>query len=240
MLFILPRASMNALLNILMIGASWAILIEVPQEPVRGLVGHSVLLPVSYWIPQPPPSLHIIWDFQKSIILFSEMRRCLPDPSTPASPLRMCHKFDIVVGKYKPRVRFIPGNASLLLHDLQLNDSGEYTVTFQELNHTKSITLLVDDLEAACNSSADPMLNSKGDGLAESVEDSSFQSMIVRSGCMVLFLFLILGLHCVWYRKVPYVGRSADTADTRLFTSTRLPETFSSFQTPTSIKYSAY
>jgi len=44
---------------------------------------------------------------------------------------------------YRGRAAVFPENASLLLWDLQLNDSGVYSVTFQEQNLSRQITLAV-------------------------------------------------------------------------------------------------
>ncbi|KAM8967206.1 uncharacterized protein RCH25_025905 [Pelodytes ibericus] len=190
-------------------GVSNAFLIEVPQKDVWGFVGGSVLLPVYYHLPDPPPTLRITWVHEKSIVLFSEMTICPPDPAALALPHTMCHKYHIALGGYKQRAHFFPKNGSLLLHNLRLKDSGHYWVTFSELNQTRSLTLHLQN--PGTNS---PALHSTSSGMMPSVVDMvqqeqtalseggfSLKSLVIRCVCLVFFLLVVLGLHCEWWRK---------------------------------------
>ncbi|XP_044151051.1 uncharacterized protein LOC122939122 isoform X2 [Bufo gargarizans] len=178
----------------LLISFSGALNITVPSEPVQGFVGDSVLLPVTYSLAQPPTTLQVTWNHDNSIVLFSEMTTCGTETS---QTLRICNEYHISVGRYRHRVVFYPENASLLLRGVQRNDSGRYTVTFQELNQSRSMMLVVDDPEAT---SSDPDLiyshNEEDDGRR------AIRSLAVRGMCAAIFILLIIGLHCTWWRQV--------------------------------------
>ncbi|XP_063306930.1 uncharacterized protein LOC134608197 [Pelobates fuscus] len=202
------QTPLHYFLTTYLLGVSMGWQIEVPQEPVLGLVGDSVLLPVSYFIPQPPAILHITWVYHKSIILFAEMIRCHSDPSISSSPLRLCHKYSIAVEEYRQRVTFLADTASLLLSDLHVNDSGIYLVNFAELNQTKSLTLLVQTQYQVPGSTLTPAqdavvtLTPAQDAAVTDLGIVFFESLAVRGSCLFIFLAVLLALHCEWWRKV--------------------------------------
>ncbi|XP_052529124.1 uncharacterized protein LOC128075949 isoform X2 [Tympanuchus pallidicinctus] len=130
------------LLRLLLLG-DLALLIEVPQDAVSGTVGHSVLLPVSYTVKSSfcfP--LSIQWKFENSsqVIITCTVLSCSLDAwgaPKECSALRFPHP------SYRHRIEVFPENASLLLRDLQLSDSGVYSIAFQQQNQSRRITLAV-------------------------------------------------------------------------------------------------
>ncbi|XP_066441265.1 HEPACAM family member 2-like [Eleutherodactylus coqui] len=167
-----------------------------PTEPVQGVIGDSVLLPVTYSIPQPPGILQIIWNHENSIVVFSEMTMC----TTEASPTpRISNEYHIVAGRYQHRVVFYPENASLLLRNVQQNDSGQYTVTFQELNQSRSMMLVLHDPETA---SSDPDFTQYSQNEQEQNDRYNLtQFLTVRGMCAAIFILLVMALHCTWWRQ---------------------------------------
>ncbi|XP_075683990.1 HEPACAM family member 2-like [Rhinoderma darwinii] len=177
-------------------GFSGALNITVPKEPVQGVVGESVLLPVTYSVPQPPDTLQVIWNHENLIILLSEMTMC--DPTTPPSQ-RISKEYYIVAGMYQERVVFYPENASLLLRNAQRNDSGRYTVTFQELNQSRSMMLIIRD---PVPPSSDPDSTQSLHNVEERDDRRHFsQSLVIRGMCAAIFFLLIISLHCAWWRQ---------------------------------------
>ncbi|KAM4028427.1 HEPACAM family member 2-like isoform 2-T2 [Anomaloglossus baeobatrachus] len=179
-------------------GFSRALNITVPSEPVQGNVGDSVLLPVIYSVPQPPAMLQIIWNHENSIVLFSEMT--LSGSGEPPA-LKIMNEYHIVVGRYQHRVVFYPNNASILLRNVQLNDSGRYTVTFQELNQSRPMVLDIDNPKSEC-SDQDSTQHSHNE--EERDKGRNFiHPLVVRGLCVAIFLSVIIGLHCTWWRQEP-------------------------------------
>ncbi|XP_048815667.1 uncharacterized protein LOC125699795 isoform X3 [Lagopus muta] len=131
------------LLLLLLLGQNLALLIEVLQDAVSGTVGHSVLLPVSYTVNSSfcfP--LSIIWKFGNSsqAIITCTVQNCSLDAwGAPKECSALCFPHR----SYRHRIEVFPENASLLLRDLQLSDSGVYSVFFQQQNQSRRITLAV-------------------------------------------------------------------------------------------------
>ncbi|POI35346.1 hypothetical protein CIB84_000902 [Bambusicola thoracicus] len=134
---------LTSLLLLLLLGQNLGLLIEIPQDVVSGTMGQSVLLPVSYRVNSShlfPVS--IVWKFCNSsqVIITCTVRNCSLDAwGAPKKCTVMC--FPHVT--HRGRVELFPENASLLLRDLQLSDSGVYSITFQQLNQSRQITLAV-------------------------------------------------------------------------------------------------
>ncbi|XP_073533153.1 HEPACAM family member 2-like isoform X2 [Phyllobates terribilis] len=182
--------------HVLLIGFSRSLNITVPTEPVQGVVGDSVLLPVTYRISQPPAMLQIIWNHENSIVLFSEMTLS-GSREPPAVTIR--NEYHIVVGRYQRRVVFYPENASILLKNVQLNDSGRYTVTFQELNQSRSMVLVIHSPQSACSNP-----DFKQHYLDEEEQEKGphfVHPLAVRGICAAIFILVIIGLHCTWWRQ---------------------------------------
>ncbi|XP_040525716.1 uncharacterized protein LOC771657 isoform X5 [Gallus gallus] len=136
-------ASLLLLVVLLLLGQNLGLLIEIPQDAVSGTVGQSMLLPVSYRINSSLLfPLSILWKFGSSsqVIVTCTAQNCSLDAwGTPTNCSAICYPHVT----YQGRAAVFPENASLLLRDLQLNDSGVYSVTFQEQNLSRQITLAV-------------------------------------------------------------------------------------------------
>ncbi|XP_069815338.1 carcinoembryonic antigen-related cell adhesion molecule 3-like [Dendropsophus ebraccatus] len=168
--------------------------ITVPTVPIQGIVGESILLPVTYSFAQPPATLQVMWGHEKSMVLFSEMTTCVRGEPPK---LEIINEYHVLVGKYQDRVVFYPENASLLLRNVQQNDSGRYTITFQELNQSRSMMLIIHDPETA---SSDPV--STQNSCEEDDDRQCFiQSLAVRAICAAIFALLVMALHCTWWRQ---------------------------------------
>ncbi|XP_077124047.1 HEPACAM family member 2-like isoform X1 [Ranitomeya variabilis] len=201
-----PKPSLIRLCaHVLLIGLSRALNITVPMEPVEGVVGDSVLLPVTYSVPQPPAMLQITWSHENSIVLFSEMT--LSGSGEPPA-LAIRNEYHIVVGRFQRRVVFYPENASLLLRNIQLNDSGLYTVTFQELNQSRSMVLVVHGPQSACR---DPD-STKHSHDEEEKGPHLVHPLAVRGTCAAIFILVIIGLHCARRRQVCVLQCHVSTA----------------------------
>lgn len=130
---------------LLFLGLSHALLIDIPLDSVNGTVGHSVLLPVSYTLQGPFPSpLSIQWYFSNSSNLLTTYTVTNCSVSAEGIPTR-CSGYNYTLPAYQGRTEFFPENASLLLQNLQLSDSGVYSVTFKVPQQTRHITLTVSE-----------------------------------------------------------------------------------------------
>ncbi|XP_072010596.1 HEPACAM family member 2-like [Engystomops pustulosus] len=181
-------------LLLLLTGFSGAVNISVPSEPIQAVAGGSVLLPVTYSIPDPLLTLQVTWNHETSIVLYAEMAMC-----GSGATLRICNKLFIVVGRYQHRVVFYPENASLLLMDVHQNDSGQYTVAFEEMNHSRSLMLVIHDRKA---SFGDPDSAEHSPDEEEQEERRRVaQSLLIRGSCAAIFVLLVAALHCTWWRQ---------------------------------------
>ncbi|XP_074962463.1 uncharacterized protein LOC142063049 isoform X3 [Phalacrocorax aristotelis] len=124
-------------------GGNLCVHVNIHQHLTSGTVGQSVLLPVSYSFHgdfQLPMS--ISWGFSDSVdrLITCTVENCsLGAGGAPSS----CSAKFFLHHKYHDRAEFFPENGSLLLQDLQLNDSGVYTVTFDPPHITQHINLTV-------------------------------------------------------------------------------------------------
>ncbi|XP_066574460.1 uncharacterized protein LOC136764367 [Amia ocellicauda] len=99
------------------------------QAFVLGTEGGSALLPVVYTLSEEaPPFLHITWQFGSTTVILKTIRftegQASEDPSKTYIPLP----------KYQGRVSVFSHNASLLIQNLSLWDSGTYTFTVKNSN----------------------------------------------------------------------------------------------------------
>ncbi|MEE6517394.1 hypothetical protein FKM82_027569 [Ascaphus truei] len=99
----------------------------VHQDSINATVGQSLLLPTSYTIRRSVshwPSIQ--WTIgNRMIVYFSALNGSI---NTEGFPTWISGK-TITYPMHQGRVEFYPMNASLLLEDLQLNDSGTYHIT---------------------------------------------------------------------------------------------------------------
>ncbi|EOB06914.1 hypothetical protein Anapl_08437, partial [Anas platyrhynchos] len=124
-------------------GRNLGFLLEIPQDAVTGTVGQSVLLPVSYRCNSTPCfPLSIKWTFDHPLqrAISCVVQKCsLDDGGAPKNCYKKCYPYPAYWG----RVKLFPENASLLLRDLRLSDSGVYTVSFVQQRQSRNITLTV-------------------------------------------------------------------------------------------------
>ncbi|XP_059826784.1 uncharacterized protein LOC132394526 [Hypanus sabinus] len=117
-----------------------ALTLKVHQDRVNGTVGQSVLLPVSYTVPDPHGYLRITWTRGGNASVCVEYT-CFSGQE--------CHLNDgrthITVSEpYKHRALLFPENASLLLTDLQINDSGIYELSISHSTGTEKGNLTLE------------------------------------------------------------------------------------------------
>ncbi|KFR08340.1 hypothetical protein Y956_14620, partial [Nipponia nippon] len=107
-------------------GGNLAVLVEIHQASINGTVGHSVLLPISYRFSGAPRfPLSIRWSFPNSqdTLITCTLHNCsLGAEGEPSNCSAACFTHP----GYRGRAELFPENGSLLLRDLQLNDSGVY------------------------------------------------------------------------------------------------------------------
>ncbi|XP_072920459.1 HEPACAM family member 2-like [Hemitrygon akajei] len=115
-----------------------ALILRVHQDRVNGTVGQSVLLPVSYTDPDPRGYLRIIWTRTAHVII--QHTRFSGKDGDHRSRTHIT-----ISDPYKHRAVLFPKNASLLLNDLQVNDSGIYELSIGLLRgmEKRSMTLTV-------------------------------------------------------------------------------------------------
>ncbi|XP_051899502.1 uncharacterized protein LOC127585841 [Pristis pectinata] len=105
--------------------------LRVHQNRVNGSVGHSVLLPASYTISEPQGYLRIKWTRAgKRIVEY----RCISEQN---SNPKECSHIMSFSDHYEHRIVLYPGNASLLLKDLKINDSGIYELSISQSRGTE-------------------------------------------------------------------------------------------------------
>ncbi|XP_051899503.1 uncharacterized protein LOC127585842 [Pristis pectinata] len=110
-----------------------ALTLRVPQDSVNGTAGRSVLLPVSYTVPDSHGYLRITWTRAGAKVV-----ECT-SVSEERSP------YITVSDPYKHRAIVFPENASLLLGELQIDDSGIYELSVSHSMGTakRNLTLVV-------------------------------------------------------------------------------------------------
>uniref|UniRef100_A0A8C6YZS7 Immunoglobulin V-set domain-containing protein n=1 Tax=Nothoprocta perdicaria TaxID=30464 RepID=A0A8C6YZS7_NOTPE len=124
-------------------GENLALIVEIPQDLINGTVGQSVLLPISYKfnnISLFPLAIQWAFNNPSNWVISCTVHNCSVGPD---GVLKNCSASYFSHNTYRGRVVLFPENASLLLRDLQLSDSGVYIVTFKQQILTKNITLTV-------------------------------------------------------------------------------------------------
>ncbi|XP_038672975.1 hepatocyte cell adhesion molecule-like [Scyliorhinus canicula] len=109
-----------------------AVTLRVNQDSVNGTVGQSVLLSASYTVSDSDGYLRITWIKTGTRIV---QYKCLPKSDNTE------RGYYTISDHYKHRVEFPPENASLLLKDLQFNDSGIYELTIADSGGTRTTKL---------------------------------------------------------------------------------------------------
>ncbi|XP_025963559.2 uncharacterized protein LOC112987746 isoform X2 [Dromaius novaehollandiae] len=181
-----PTQGCWTLCSILLLRLSQAVLIKIPQDLVNGTVGQSVLLPVSYKLSSSshfPLPFH--WTFSnrsERIVTCTVLNCSLSAEGTP----KHCSAKHFPHAAYQGRVVLFPENASLLLRDLQLKDSGVYSVTFKQQIQTRRITLTVYS-EARADTDA------RGGRSGQKI-------LVIIAGCFCLILLLLLLFCYAWHR----------------------------------------
>ncbi|XP_025947107.1 uncharacterized protein LOC112978143 [Apteryx rowi] len=175
---------------LLFLGENLALIAEIPQDFVNGTVGQSVLLPVSYkFMNSSRFPLPFEWTFHnrsEPIASCTVMNCSLSAEGAP----KHCSANHFTRAAYQGRVVLFAENASLLLQDLQLSDSGVYNITFKQQLQTRQITLTV----------YNPHFSLKNPDRNDPKKDISSQIsayVIGVSSCLMSFLLLLLVFCCV-------------------------------------------
>ncbi|XP_075752800.1 uncharacterized protein LOC112546891 [Pelodiscus sinensis] len=183
---------------LLFLGFSHALLVEITQDSVNGTVGHSVLLPISYRLqPGPFPSpLGIQWYFSNTpnpLISYTATNCSVDAEGIPTN----CSWNHFTHAAYRGRAELFPENASLLLQNLQLNDSGVYGVTFSGSRQTKNITLTVSELHV--NHGNPDSNGNTGDGGKPKKNPYLLPGLLVTAGLSLLLVLLLLVFCFRWH-----------------------------------------
>nr|XP_038040174.1 uncharacterized protein LOC119717847 isoform X2 [Anas platyrhynchos] len=175
----------SLLLLLLLLGRNLGFLVEIPQDAVTGTVGQSVLLPVSYRCDSTscfPLSIRWLFGHTSQVIIACSVRKCsLDDGGAPKNCSTECYPYPAHWG----RVELFPKNASLLLRDLRLSDSGVYTVSLQHQIQIRHITLTVLQQPVPTGPT------SKGTSNQDHIHN------YIIGACSLIFLLLFL-VFCIW------------------------------------------
>ncbi|KAM6323122.1 uncharacterized protein O3Q21_005811 isoform 2-T3 [Podargus strigoides] len=140
---------------LLLLGGSLGVHVEIHRGSISGTVGQSVLLPVSYRFDAVPrEALTIRWRFSNStnpLVSCTVWNCSLGAGGAPSSCSTHCLSLPTSHG----RSELFPLNGSLLLRDLQLGDSGIYSVTFRPPHRTWPVTLAVHEQRSSREQPAD-------------------------------------------------------------------------------------
>ncbi|XP_075752799.1 uncharacterized protein LOC102451412 isoform X1 [Pelodiscus sinensis] len=175
-------------------GVSQARVTEVPQESVNGTVGQSVLLHVTYSFPVSLRfPLPIQWRFSNTpnpLVTYT-VNSCSVDAE--GFPTR-CAGNHFTLPAYQGRAVFFPENISLLLQNLQLSDSGIYSVTINGMRR-REISLVVSTSQPT-NSSTESDDPTEDDDPAIPVYPLEY----IAGGFSIVLLLLLLAFCYSWCR----------------------------------------
>ncbi|XP_044885373.1 uncharacterized protein LOC123377047 [Mauremys mutica] len=179
---------------LLFLGSSQTLLIDILQDSINGTVSHSVLLPVYYRLQRPFPSpLSIQWYFSNTPNPLTSYTLTNCSVSAEGIPTH-CSGYNYTHEAYQGRTEFFPGNASLLLQNLQLSDSGVYSVTFKVPQQTRNITLTVSESHLNHGNADDGTRKETGN------EPNPFPDLLlglqITGGFSFLLLLLLLFFCC--------------------------------------------
>ncbi|KAM7160487.1 uncharacterized protein RBU57_010601 isoform 1-T2 [Macrochelys suwanniensis] len=179
---------------LLFLGSSQALLIDIPQDLVNGTVSHTVLLPVSYRLNGPfPSSLSIQWYFSSNPNPLTTYTVTNCSVSAEGIPTR-CSGHNYISDAYQGRTVVFPENASLLLQNLQLSDSGVYSVTFKVPQQTRHVTLTVSEPHFNRGNTDDGTGNEMNSPLVLLLR------LLITGGLSFLLLLLLLFFCFRWHK----------------------------------------
>ncbi|XP_073412152.1 uncharacterized protein [Dendrobates tinctorius] len=157
--------------------------IYIVHNTVNRSMGQSVFLETSYSLPPKISNYKIRWTTGNQGIIYYSAVNCSISPH--GAPI--CTNGTLTIyPKYKPRTEFTCLNASLLLHNLQVSDSGIYTLSLSAKNTwwKRSVTVNINE-----NLYQNVSINS----------DVSAQQIVISSVRMTLCFLLIAALvYIVW------------------------------------------
>ncbi|XP_073454104.1 HEPACAM family member 2-like isoform X3 [Aquarana catesbeiana] len=134
------------LIQILILGPSKGMDINVTKGSISATVGQSVLLETLYALPVQMSKYTIRWLFNDKFILYHDF---FTDPEGLSSGNKGRPS---IFPNFTRRVEFYPTNASLLLQDLQISDAGNYVVILSAEGkiYRRNITLYVTSITPSC------------------------------------------------------------------------------------------
>ncbi|XP_078073544.1 uncharacterized protein LOC144496850 [Mustelus asterias] len=189
-----------------------SVTVTVHQREVNGTVNQSVLLPVSYSTPLHNSSLRLEWSlFPGNTALLTLIRsNCSPDPDRSGYK---CSVHLVTSPSYQDRVHLYPDNGSLLLRNVQTNDSGVYVIsvyinaegTTRKGNVTLTVYNGTDSETSTATVSASTHISTTT-GKVENV------IMIGVSAAAVSLLIILVCLHLLMTKKHTGCQRQQDLA----------------------------
>nr|XP_047926609.1 uncharacterized protein LOC106047517 [Anser cygnoides] len=185
-----PQSCAVVCLTLMLAGRNLGFLVEIPQDAVSGTVGQSVLLPISYTFNSSPRfPMSIKWTFGHPL---QRIISCvvLGAGGAPKNCSTKCYPY----ASHSGRVELFPENASLLLRDLRLSDSGVYNVSFVQQQQSRHITLTVLQQPVPTGPSSEGTCQGAG-GMAARIP------CYILGGCYCFILLLLqLLFHLCWLR----------------------------------------
>ncbi|XP_042200694.1 uncharacterized protein LOC103189486 [Callorhinchus milii] len=193
--------------NLLEGGSAEALELTVQQTAVNGTLHGSVLLPVSYRTPR-SDHVKITWTCQHSLKPILVYTRWCTLLSFQASTLN-CSGTGDTAKSYESRTTIFPENASLLLDNLELNDTGTYTVKVETAGFSQAKEINLTVITETVNNSTGLLPNNTTDA------GGSIIPMVVVPGsiCTVLVLYCLARKRTAAGRRSKGLDVAADTGE---------------------------